>query len=277
MPVSVLILTLNEEQNITNCIRSVRWSDDIVVLDSFSCDKTVQIAESLGARVIQRPFDNWSAHQNWALENIDFKHDWVYYSDADEVVTQELRDELLSVARDSSSGEVAYWVRYKNYFWGRWIKHCGIYPVWVLRLFKPHHIRWERIVNPKPVVNGKTGRLHQHFEHYSFNKGMCEWLIKHAHYAQGEAIEAIKEIDEGSLKIREFTSPDPTTRRRALQKLSLRLPFRPLQRFIYMYVLKLGFLDGWPGFTYCRLLSMYEYMIDIQARELRKRARGDSI
>src|SRR6185436_5695844 len=84
---SVLILTLNEEDNLPKCLASVSWCDDIVVLDSFSTDRTVEIARAAGARVIQRPFDNWAAHQNWALENIQFKHPWVYYSDADEIVT----------------------------------------------------------------------------------------------------------------------------------------------------------------------------------------------
>lgn len=278
MSASILILTLNEEENIERCIRSVSWSDDIVVLDSFSTDMTVEIAESLGARVIQRHFDNWASHQNWALENIDFKNAWVYYSDADEVVTDELRDEIKQVtSTNNTQGNVAYWLRYKNYFWGRWIKHCGIYPVWVLRLFQPSNIRWERVVNPKPVITGNDGRLTSHFEHYSFNKGMAEWFIKHARYAHGEAIEGIKELDEGQLKLRELVSSDSPTRRKTLQKLSLRLPFRPLQRFIYMYVFRLGFLDGWAGFTYCRLLSMYEYMIDIQMKELRRLKAGKRI
>src|SRR6476660_4600592 len=106
--ISVLILTLNEEENLPACLESVKWSDDIVVLDSFSTDKTVEIARSAGARIVQRQFDNWAAHQNWALENISFKNSWVYYSDADEIVTPELRDELFAIARNPEEKRVAF-------------------------------------------------------------------------------------------------------------------------------------------------------------------------
>src|SRR5437773_2549896 len=106
--ISVLILTLNEEENLPACMESVKWSDDIVVLDSFSTDKTVEIARAAGARVMQRQFDNWAAHQNWALENIQFKNPWVYYSDADEIVTSGLRDELLAIARNPEENRAAF-------------------------------------------------------------------------------------------------------------------------------------------------------------------------
>src|SRR5437016_2752751 len=99
--ISILILTLDEEENLPACLESLKWSDDIVVLDSFSNDKTVDIAKAAGARVIQRQFDNWAEHQNWALENISFKHRWVYYSDADEIVTPELREEMLGIAANA--------------------------------------------------------------------------------------------------------------------------------------------------------------------------------
>ena len=90
--VSVLILTFNEEVNLPTCLKSLAWCDDIVVFDSFSTDRTLDIAKAAGARIIQRNFDNWSAHQNWAVAHIPFKHPWVYYSDADEVVTPQLAE-----------------------------------------------------------------------------------------------------------------------------------------------------------------------------------------
>lgn len=146
----------------------------MVVLDSYSTDRTTEIADQFGARVIQREFDDWASHQNWALKNIRFKHQWVYYSDADEIITDQLREELIQVAQRSDDEHVAYRLRYRNYFMGRWIRHASMYPVWVMRFFRPECVRWERIVNPTPVVEGKTGKLEGHFHHYSFNKGLDE-------------------------------------------------------------------------------------------------------
>src|SRR5262245_21138154 len=120
MSVSILILTLNEETNLPACLESVKWSDDIVVLDSFSTDRTTTIATSVGARVVQRQFDNWAAHQNWALEHIPFKHEWVFYLDADEQMTDELRQEILDIASNSTDTAVAYHCGRKNFFMGRW-------------------------------------------------------------------------------------------------------------------------------------------------------------
>jgi len=268
--ISILILTLNEEVNLPICLESVKWSDDIVVLDSFSSDRTAEIAKAFGARVIQRKFDNWASHQNWALENISFKHNWVYYSDADEVVTPDLRDEMLSVTGNINESHIAYRLRYKNYFCGRWIRHCGIYPVWVLRLFRYDKVRWERLVNPVAIVNGKEGHLENHFHHYSFNKGLNAWFDKHNKYSWQEAEESLKSLTEPNINWSDiFSFSNPAGRRKALKELSFRLPFRPLLRFIYMYFLRLGFLDGWAGFHYCCLLSIYEYMIVLKMEEIR--------
>lgn len=278
MSVSVLILTLNEEQNLPKCLESVRWSDDIVVLDSFSTDRTVEIATSAGARVVQRKFDNWAAHQNWAVQNIPFKHPWVYYSDADEIVPPELRDEINVLTDDSGISHVAYRVRYKNFFCDRWIRHCGIYPVWVLRLFRPEKVHWERLVNPVPVVQGSVGQLENHFHHFSFSKGYEAWFEKHNKYSSQEAAEGVKTIQEGFDDWAGLLSlVDGSRRRRALKELSFRLPFRPTLRFLYMYFLRLGFLDGREGLTYCRLLSIYEYLIVLKMKEQRRRAKGLSI
>ena len=99
--VSILILTLNEEVNVGKCLASVKWSDDVVVLDSLSTDRTVEIAKSMGATVVPRKFDNWAAHQNWAMTNIPFRNKWTFYLDADEIMTDELRDEVLAIANDA--------------------------------------------------------------------------------------------------------------------------------------------------------------------------------
>ncbi len=261
MSISVLILTLDEESNLPRCLKSVAWSDDIVVLDSFSRDRTVEIAEAAGARVVRRRFDNWAAHQNWAVRNIGFRHPWVYYSDADEVVTPQLRDEALAAVADVSRPEVAYRIRRKDMFMGRWIRRSYLYPTWFLRLFRPDKVRWERLVNPVAVPDGSEGRLSEHFVHYPFSKGLAEWRARHLRYAKAEARETVKSVREGNVDWRGLVSLGPVRRRRALKELSFRLPARPLLRFVYTYFLRMGFLDGWPGFKYCRLMAWYERVI----------------
>jgi glycosyltransferase involved in cell wall biosynthesis len=273
MSISVLILTLNGEINLPGCLESVSWSDDIVVFDSFSTDRTVEIAKAAGARVVQRRFDNWSTHQNWAVQNIDFKYPWVYYADADERLPGDLKNELLSIASDPNRAEVAYRLRFKNIFMGKWNKHSSLYPTWVLRFFRPDKVRWERLCNPVPVVDGLEGRLRSHFEHHSFNKGFTDWFRKHNLYSQYEAQELIKTVDK-SIEWKMLFSPDPAQRRKSFKQLAFHLPFRPFIVFCYLYFIRLGFLDGIPGFTYCRLRAIYEYMIDLKVKELRRKEKG---
>ena len=273
--ISVLILTKNEEENLRACLASVKWCDDVVVLDCGSTDGTVEVAHEVGVRVEVRPFDDWSTHLNWALENLHFAHPWVYNCDADEIVPDDLRGELLAVAAVGGSGNVAFRLRYRNYFQGRWIRHCGIYPTWVLRFFRPERVRWERLVNSVPAVDGRVGRLQSHFEHRSFSKGLDAWFEKHNGYSTQEALETIRHRQRKTLDFGGLAAvDDPVRRRRALKELSFRLPCRPALRFFYMYLLRGGFLDGVPGWTYCRLLAAYERMIVWKIRELERRERG---
>ncbi len=275
--ISGLILTLNEQDNLPKCLSSLAWCDDVVVLDSLSTDRTVEIAKAAGARVVQRVFDNWAAHQNWAVENIGFRHSWVYYSDADEIIPPELRDEMLAVISSAAPDMAGYRLRYKNYFNGRWLKHCGIYPAWILRLFRPERVRWERSVNPVPKINGREGRLRNHFEHYSFAKGLSAWFEKHNGYSSGEAEEGLKALGNSRVPMGGLVSRDPAERRRALKELSFGMPCRPLLRFLYMYVVRLGFLDGAPGFHYCCLLSIYEYMIVLKMKEKTEMLKAENL
>lgn len=273
MSVSILVLTLNEELNVSECLQSVKWSDDLVVLDSYSNDRTVEIAKEAGARVVQRRFDNWAAHQNWALEHIPFKHPWVFYLDADERMTEKLKDELLGIAQDTSRQPVAYYCGRQNMFMGRWIRHA-MPPGMIMRFFRPAHVRFERLVNPVPVIKGPHGYLSGMLIHYNFSKGISEWIDKHNRYSQMEALEGMKLILHASKEQPSLFNSDRALRRRALKNLSFRLPWRPFIKFLYLYVWQRGFLDGRPGFTYCVLQSFYEYMIVLKMRELERRERG---
>jgi len=127
MSVSVLILTLNEEVNLPSCLESVSWCDDIVVFDSYSTDRTVEIAKAYGARVVRRHFDNERGHRAASLR-VGFKHPWVYNPDADEVTPEDLRDEILRTVADPTLTPMAYRMRFKNMFMGKWICHSSLYP-----------------------------------------------------------------------------------------------------------------------------------------------------
>lgn len=272
-PVSILILTLNEQVNIEQCLASVSWSDDVIVLDSFSSDRTTDLARDCGARIVQRKFDNWATHQNWAMENIQFKHDWVFYLDADERMTPELRAEIDSIARASDEERVAFYCGRRNFFLGKWIKN-SMPPGLIMRFFKPARIRFERLVNPTPVIEGPHGYLTHQFLHYNFSKGISEWFDKHNRYSQLEAMEGMKLLAGQAGAQPSIWSSDQALRRKALKNLSFRLPFRPLLKFIYLYVLKRGFLDGAAGITYCCLQAIYEYMIVVKMRELERQSKG---
>jgi glycosyltransferase involved in cell wall biosynthesis len=265
-------MTLDEEINLAECLETLSWSDDIVVYDSLSKDRTREIAQQRGARVVERAFDNWSSHQNWAMENIEFKHPWVLYLDADERCTDDLRSEVLARAVPGAS-EAAFRIRRKDYFMGRWIKHAQLYPTWFVRLFRPKNIRYERLVNPVAVVSGLTGELNAHIVHYPFSHGVAHWIARHNRYSDMEAMESLKSQRQ-ALDAATIWSSDPNDRRRALKEVFSRLPARPLVRFLHSYFWRRGFLDGRPGFTYAVLLSFYEYMIACKVVELKRRNQG---
>lgn len=270
-PVSILILTKNEEINIERCIQAVSWSDDIVVFDSLSDDRTVELAEKLGARVIQRRFDNWSAHQNWAVENIRFKHPWVYYTDADETCDDQLCEEL-AVLDEAGKDYAAFQVRRKDFFMGRWLRRSQLYPTWITRVFRPEKIRYERLVNPVAVVDGRTGTLNGHIIHQPFSHGVGHWFDRHNRYSEMEAQDLIKEVAR-PLRFADLFSRDTAARRKALKTLAYRMPGRPLFMFCYLYFARMGFLDGKPGFRYSLMRSMYEFMIDLKVVELKYKER----
>jgi glycosyltransferase involved in cell wall biosynthesis len=274
--ISVLILTRNEEATLPACLAAVQWSDDIVVFDSFSTDGTVEIAKAAGARVFQRAFDN-EREQRAASLQLEFKHRWVYNPDADELTPPALREEMLRIAADATRQEVAYRVRFKTMFCGRWIKHSSLYPTWVVRLFQPEKLGFERSINLRYLVDGPEGRLENHFEHYTFSKGLNAWFEKHNRYSWCEAVESLKSLGQKRPLWHDLLGSDLVARRRALKELSFRLPCRPQLRFFYMYFLRLGFLDGAAGYTYCRLAALYESMIVLKMIELQRREAGLSL
>lgn len=264
--ISVLILTLNEEANLPRVLESVRWSDDVVVFDSFSDDRTVRIAQDFGARVIQRAFDNENSQRTASLQ-AGFAHDWVYNPDADEIADSALTQEMLAQV-EANPAEVAFRMRRRDIFMGRWLKHSSLYPTWLMRLFRPEKLRFERGINLNYVVDGPEGRLEHDLLHYSFEKGLEAWFEKHNKYSSAEARETLQDLGR-RIDWRKLRSADPVERRRELKALSSHMPCRPSLRFLYMYLVRRGFLDGYPGYVYCRMLQMYEFMIVQKTLELR--------
>lgn len=266
--ISVLILTKNEEQDLPGCLESVAWSDDIHVLDSVSSDRTIEIAMAAGAQVTQRPFDNWAAHQNWAMANVPFRHPWVFYLDADERMTPELVAAVHAAA--AAPGEcVAFRVPRRDFFLGTWLKHVQTSPFY-MRLFRPEKIRYERLVNPLSLPDGPVGQVAGYLDHFPFSKGVGHWMARHNSYSSFEA-QQILENRRGRRSfsvMKAFTEKDFHERRFQQKELFYRMPARPLVKFLILYVGKRGFLDGRAGFTYAALQSIYEYLIVLKTREL---------
>lgn len=266
MSVSILILTLNEEANLADCLQSVKWSDDIVVFDSISDDKTVEIARSRGARVIQRSFDNYAAQRNAGLNTVEYRYPWVLMLDADERVTPELWREMNEATASADPTVSVFHIRRKDYWFGQWYRRSSGYPTWFGRLVRVGHVTVEREINEQYIAHGESKFLKEHLLHYPFNKGVAYWLERHNRYS---SMEAAAQADERRQKVfvRGLWSRNPIMRRKTMKQIASRLPARPLLTFGYLYFVRVGFLDGRVGLRYCILRAIYEYMIDVKIKE----------
>ncbi len=271
VPVSVLILTRNEEVNIQACLNALDFSDDIVVFDSYSSDQTVAIAQQNNARVVQRKFDNYAAQRNAALNQVKYKNPWIFMIDADEKPGPTLIKEISAIVQAQENNPITlYRMRRKDHFFGKWIKHSSAYPTWFGRLFKAGQVTVQRQINEEYHTNGKIGHLKGHLLHQPFSKGIADWLDRHNKYSSMEAPTLIQEV-KSKLKITNLFSSDPTIRRKCLKQIAYRLPFRLTLIFIYLYIFRLGILDGKAGYAYCKLRSMYEYMIQLKIKEIKNK------
>jgi glycosyltransferase involved in cell wall biosynthesis len=274
MNVSVLILTYNEEASLPRCLDSVSWSDDIVVFDSCSTDRTVEIAKARGVRVVNRKFDNYSNQRNAAFKNVSYKHPWVLMLDADEIPTGELLAEIQEKLAHKQSADVAMFrVRRKDMFMGRWLKHSSGYPTWFPRLLRPGKVIVSRAVNEEYIADGLEGILNGHLEHYPFNKGISYWFDRHNRYSTMEA-EIMYRARIEPLRWSGLWCRDPVKRRRAQKEFAYKIPCRPMIMFIALYFIRRGFLDGYPGYVFCTLRATYERMIDFKINEAQRRGRG---
>ncbi len=264
--VTIIILAQDEEHNLPACFDSLAGCDDVHILDSGSADRTVEIARARGITVHHNAFRGFGQQRNWAIDNIPAKYDWQFHLDADERLTPALLEEIsATLARNPREG--GYHVPRKLFFAGRWLRHAGQYPGYQVRLFHRGRLRFaDHGHGQREETTFPLGKLREPLLHYGFSKGLDHWFAKHAVYARREAEEALR---DGALPAPALFSRDATLRRRALKRLTSRLPGRYFLRLLYMLLVKRAFLDGVPGIAYAHMLAAYEAMIDVHLRLLR--------
>ncbi len=267
---TAVILTLNEEHDVAECIESLH-TDDIIVVDSFSTDATCAIAREHGARVIQNQFYDYASQRNFALQETDPKYPWIFMLDADERATPSLDIEIRNTLSSVNSTTTLYRLRRKDMLMGRWLRHSSGYPTWFGRLLRKDRCSFIREINEEATTSGLVGYLNEHIVHYPFSKGISRWLDRHNSYSTAEASQVHYSRERRLYPIRQLLSKDPAHRRRVAKFYVYRLRhFRPLIIFLYLYILRGGFLDGIPGIRFATLRLIYEYMIDLKISELRE-------
>jgi glycosyltransferase involved in cell wall biosynthesis len=249
--VSVIIISLNQEDNIVPCLETVQWADDLVIVDSGSQDRTLELARGFTERIFTINWPGFGAAKNYALDQV--RGDWVFSLDTDERVSEALRDEILSVAQ-AGSHFAGYRMPRKNYFGDRWVKRLGWYPDYTLRLFRRGNGRFrERAVHEEVLVNGPVGFLQNPLDHYSYDS-VSDYIARQDRYALLAAQEMLRD----------------GRRPRAGE-----LFWRPLSHFLKLYVLRLGFLEGRLGYTLALLSSLYNFLKYYYLRELLQEAQND--
>ena len=275
--ISILLLSLNEEENLPRCLDAVSWCEDILLVDSFSTDRSVEIAKERGARVAQRKFVNFADQRNFGLDHDGWKHDWVLHLDADEIVSPELRTEMEQCIQNPDYD--AYRIASKMMFHGKWLRRSGMFPWHQVRLGRRDKLRFveQGHGQREALPHERIGTLAEPFIHYTFSKGLADWVERHNRYSSAEAAHALEATGAGPADWAGVFATDGVRRRRACKQVFTRLPCRPLLRFLYMYVARMGFLDGRAGWHYCCLLAVYEWLTVMKIRELRRRAKGEPV
>lgn len=253
---SVLILTNNEEIDIIDCISSVTVSDDIVVLDSFSKDKTKEIAITHKVRFYQREFDNFSNQRNFGLHQIQYKNDYVLMLDADERVSSKLIHELLKLCNtNDSTKHPVYLVRRKVVLDGKILKWNITSAVWTERFVKPTEVSHVGIVHEKLNYQGECGYLKEYLIHHQFSKGIENWIKRRKMYTELKYLHMDNAIDLSNI------SSKVLKRRLKIKKyIADKLPFFYVLYFLYNILIKLAFLDGLTGLKYITLETYSLYI-----------------
>lgn len=271
--ISTFIITYNEEIHIERAIKNAqKYAKEIYVLDSYSTDKTVEIAKSLGANVYQHEFNYHADQLNWGLKNIPFKTEWIWRQDADEYLTDELIEEINNTLPNIPSNVNAFTAPCLRKFLGKYIKH-GIIPLILLRLFRRNHALWEdkKMDEHIYITDGEIRNFKNAFFDDNLNN-LSWWIEKHNKYASKEAIDLL--LTE--YKLYENTvvnsgSHSMTVRRNKLKYIKMPLFWRAFALFILRYFIRFGFLDGKEGFLWHFLQGFwYRTLADAKVYEIKK-------
>jgi glycosyltransferase involved in cell wall biosynthesis len=266
-PVSCLVFTLNEELNLPHCLESLRWCDDVAVVDSFSTDRTEAIAKAAGARFAQHAFTGFGDQRNWSLAQIPLKHPWALILDADERVPPDLVEEMARRLPAATEDVAAFRVRRRFHLWGRWLRFSSLYPSWVVRLVRLGRVHYlNRGHSETQHVDGRVESLERDLIDEN-HKGLEEWWARQHRYATQEAE---WELTQPRGKLRDCFARDPLRRRAALKALARGLPARPMWYFLYSYLVRSGWLDGLAGLRFCLMKASYQHLIVRQKRALRR-------
>jgi glycosyltransferase involved in cell wall biosynthesis len=270
VPVSAMVFTLDEELHLPSCLAALAWTDDVIVVDSFSRDRTEAIARAAGARFYQHAFEGFGKQRVWALGNTDPKYEWILILDADERVTPELARELERILPATPENVAAFRVKRRFHMWGRWLKRSNLYPTWVVRLVRKGRVRYvDRGHAETQETSGEVRDLENDLIDEN-RKGLDEWFERQNRYSTKEAeFELRQEAVPG--RVHGLFARDPLARRASLKLLASRLPFRPALYFVYTYLLRGGFLEGRDGLVFCLMKSAYQRMIVVKKHDMRRR------
>lgn len=283
LPITAIVMTLNEKLNLEECLVSIHhYINDIIIVDCYSNDNTIEIAQKYTSKIYQNKWINYSQQYLWAIANTDIKNEWILRIDADERWTKEGFDELKKII-DNDSADGVY-VKMKIFFMGRWIKHGGFYPNYFLRVYKKSLGKMEdRWMDEHIKVNGKTiiSSIDVIESNYDRQKNISFWTDKHNKYSTREAIEFL--ISKHNLKQMDTVANlwgNKTERKRWLkEKFYFKLPLfiRPLLYYLHRYIIKLGFLDGKEGFIFHYLHAFwYRFLVDAKIYQIEQLAKKEN-
>jgi acetyltransferase-like isoleucine patch superfamily enzyme/glycosyltransferase involved in cell wall biosynthesis len=277
--IDVLIITHNEAVNLPLCLQALQgWTRLIFVVDSGSTDGTQDIARSFGAQVVHHDWPGYAKQKNWGMENMPFESPWLLIVDADEVITPKLRDQMVEIAGKpvDEVPENGFFINRLTYFLDRPIRHCGYFPSWNMRFFKRDKGRYEdRLVHEHIIIDDPIGKIKDPMLHDD-RRGLEHYFAKHNRYSTLEARQLYQEISNPDAEAVTANVTAETRRRRWLKRnVTQFVPLPSLWRFLYMYVIKLGVLDGTAGFEFCRFIATYDSMVALKLRDLLRQHRRD--
>lgn len=271
MPISVIVLTFNSEATIGATLASARKvSDDVHVVDSFSTDRTLEIARAAGAQVVQHEFANYSAQRNWAIDTLPLKYEWELHLDADERLSDELAAEINALMAAGAPAAIAgYHLPRLVHFHGRALRHGGMYPIYQMRLFRHGKGRCEmRKYDQHFFVDGRTRQLRGPMID-DIRLSLSEWTARHNRWADAE----VEELLNPGEKVIRAGAGDPIAEKRAQRAWYYRQPLflRAFLLFLYRYIWKRGFLDGTEGMIFYVLQTFwFRFLVDAKLYERRK-------